>query len=328
MMIAISPATTLCSPMAMAGGVSQQTETKRNKNNDILIAVMGATGVGKSSFINTTAGSALAVGDDLESETKEVDFAKFTHRGHRITLIDTPGFDDTYISDTDILQTIAQWLEHAHTKGRRLNGLLYLHRITDNRVSGMSAKNMRLFHMLCGKDAMKNVVLCTTMWNVETAAKAESREKQLLSKFWHTMTEQGAKSARHDGTIESSLEIIDQLLGLPPISLDIQKSLAEGKSLSETAAGQEISRELIALQAKHKQEIEDLMNQMKEALKEQDIKAHSVLMAERMRLEGELSKKQREQEQLSSLFRENLERVENGMKSLKKQWDESWCVIA
>ncbi|KAG8910551.1 hypothetical protein FRC02_007118 [Tulasnella sp. 418] len=182
--------------------------------------------------------------------------------------------------------------------------------------------------MLCGKDAMKNVVLCTTMWNVEKAAKAESREKQLLSKFWHKMTEEGAKSARHDGTIESSLEIIDQLLGLPPISLDIQKSLAEGKSLSETAAGQEINRELIALQAKHKQEIEDLMNQMKEALKEQDIKAHSVLMAERMRLEGELSKKQREQERLSSLFLENLERVENGMKALQKKWEDSWCVIA
>ncbi|KAG8942194.1 hypothetical protein FRC03_003535, partial [Tulasnella sp. 419] len=146
---------------------SENSFTTPNYDNDIFIAVMGATGAGKTTFINTTSGSNLTIGHGLESETKDVALATFHHRGYRIFLIDTPGFDDTHNSDTAILKTIAGWLELAHRGGKRLNGLLYLHRITDIRVSGMSHRNMKLFNKLCGKESMKNVVLCTTMWNKE-----------------------------------------------------------------------------------------------------------------------------------------------------------------
>jgi len=30
--------------------------------------------------------------------------------GHRLVLLDTPGFDDTYVDDVDILKQIAEWL--------------------------------------------------------------------------------------------------------------------------------------------------------------------------------------------------------------------------
>jgi predicted GTPase len=48
---------------------------------------------------------------DLESCTAEVQLAnEFTLDGRRVVLIDTPGFDDTTKSDTDILRTIATFL--------------------------------------------------------------------------------------------------------------------------------------------------------------------------------------------------------------------------
>ena len=31
-------------------------------------------------------------------------------RGHRVIIVDTPGFDDTYVDDVEILRRIAVWL--------------------------------------------------------------------------------------------------------------------------------------------------------------------------------------------------------------------------
>ena len=47
----------------------------------------------------------------LESCTAEVQLSDgFTLEGRRVVLVDTPGFDDTSKSDTEILQTIAAFL--------------------------------------------------------------------------------------------------------------------------------------------------------------------------------------------------------------------------
>ena len=93
---------------------------------------MGATGCGKSTvrsvclvpitrnspgsaqFINVASGSSLRVGTGLGSCTSDVKLAdKFTLDGRTVILIDTPGFDDTSMSDTDILKVIAAFLATA-----------------------------------------------------------------------------------------------------------------------------------------------------------------------------------------------------------------------
>ncbi|OAX30640.1 hypothetical protein K503DRAFT_806951, partial [Rhizopogon vinicolor AM-OR11-026] len=86
-----------------------------NQNSEIRIAVMGATGSGKSTFINKASGSSLPVGHGLESCTKEVQTSRpFVISGRFVTLIDTPGFDDTTRSDTDILSMIAAYLSKTY----------------------------------------------------------------------------------------------------------------------------------------------------------------------------------------------------------------------
>ena len=65
-------------------------------------------------FINLASGSNLRVGMGLESCTADVQVAdKFTLDGRSVTLIDTPGFDDTTTSDTEILKMIAAFLATA-----------------------------------------------------------------------------------------------------------------------------------------------------------------------------------------------------------------------
>lgn len=96
---------------------------------------MGATGSGKSSvclffptfccvtekthclylrltqFINLASGSDLRVSGGLQSCTNSVQAtAPFDLDDRRVVLIDTPGFDDTTQSDTDVLRTIAAFL--------------------------------------------------------------------------------------------------------------------------------------------------------------------------------------------------------------------------
>lgn len=62
-------------------------------------------------FINLVSGSKLIVGDGLKSCTASVSRSNvFELFGRRIALVDTPGFDDTTISDTDVLKMIALYL--------------------------------------------------------------------------------------------------------------------------------------------------------------------------------------------------------------------------
>ena len=55
----------------------------------------------------------LAVGHDLQSSTSSIKHVIIPHPtdgGRRIILVDTPGFDDTYVGDAEILKHIALWL--------------------------------------------------------------------------------------------------------------------------------------------------------------------------------------------------------------------------
>ncbi|KAI6042358.1 hypothetical protein EDC04DRAFT_2504265, partial [Pisolithus marmoratus] len=79
--------------------------------------------------------------------------------------VDTPGFDDTYRSDRDILHTIAGWLEKKYRGKVKLRGIIYTHRITDNRMSGSVCKNLDILARVCGDKAAGGAWLVTTMWD-------------------------------------------------------------------------------------------------------------------------------------------------------------------
>lgn len=67
-----------------------------------------------SQFINLAAGTNFAVGPGLKSCTKGIEVSPpFMLGGTRVTLIDTPGFDDTNLTDTEVLTMIALFLSQA-----------------------------------------------------------------------------------------------------------------------------------------------------------------------------------------------------------------------
>jgi predicted GTPase len=73
-------------------------------------------------FINLVSGSSLRVGTGLHSCTADIQVSHtFELEGRSVMLIDTPGFDDTSKSDTDILRTISSFLVAAYSIFLSLN---------------------------------------------------------------------------------------------------------------------------------------------------------------------------------------------------------------
>ena len=116
--------------------------------------------------------------------TKEIQLATTKVGDSVVRFIDTPGFDDTDTKDSDILKIIWGYIS---VGSLRLSGLLYLHRITDDRVGGTALKNLGMFQKLVWDHNMRNVILVTTMWGkLQPPDIGEARVKELTEtgKFW------------------------------------------------------------------------------------------------------------------------------------------------
>ncbi|KAF7353274.1 hypothetical protein MSAN_01515300 [Mycena sanguinolenta] len=187
-----------------------------NAKDDIIIAVMGCVGSGKSSFIKLLSGDPdVRIADSLGSETSEVQGFSFVDRtsGRTVTLLDTPGFDDSCpeLTDTDILKQIANYLCERYDTRRKLNGLIYVHRIPDSRFGGQSIRNLRMFKELLGAETFKNVVILTTFWDSVSEAQGQKREDELTkdSKFFKDLVAGGAHLMRHNRrTLGNALQVL------------------------------------------------------------------------------------------------------------------------
>jgi hypothetical protein len=119
-----------------------------------------------------------------------------------------------------------------------LTGLLFLHRISDNRMTGTARRNTHVFEMLCGAGGLRNVILVTTMWDSVDEQAGLLREKELRSNFWQSMSRSGSRMARFDNTYQSAWSILDYFSGFRrPLQPQIEMA-DQGISLTRTALSQ------------------------------------------------------------------------------------------
>ncbi|KAK3350354.1 acyl transferase/acyl hydrolase/lysophospholipase [Lasiosphaeria hispida] len=213
-----------------------------------IIAVMGRTGTGKSTFINTLGGRHVStkarpvIGRNLESETAQISWYLARIDGRKVYLIDTPGFDDSRIPDHEILRMISGLLRTYYQGGKLLRGIVYLHDITHRRIGGVNKKQFEVLEHLLGKNAFKNCVLVTNMWPPNPTSEVEQellrREQELRDNYWKAMTGSGSLILQHDGSYNSARRIAFHLIDMPTVTLQHQIELVDqGKTFPQTEAG-------------------------------------------------------------------------------------------
>ncbi|OAL55289.1 hypothetical protein IQ07DRAFT_659330 [Pyrenochaeta sp. DS3sAY3a] len=249
---------------------------------------MGATGVRKSTFIQWASSSSENETEQApEFCTSDIKSHTFHYNGYNINLVDTPGFNNTHKSETEVLQEIATWLQESHEGDTRLNGIIYLHSLANDRIESPTLRNLKIFRQLCGNEELKNVILATTFWSEVAKEDALRREEQLRAtpEFWGDMLDCGATMKRLVD-YNSALNIVGLLVEKPQITLRIQQELIEDqKKLVDTAAGQAVSEELVRRQGKYQQDLERVQRELHEALHEGDQEMQDILSQQQKRLE-------------------------------------------
>ncbi|KAF3808313.1 hypothetical protein GCG54_00006934 [Colletotrichum gloeosporioides] len=245
----------------------------------ILIAVFGVTGTGKTTFIKALAGEAasqLRTGHTLESCTQEIETVDFKLDGHDVTLVDTPGFDDSERSDTEILELIANWLGSSYKDNTLLSGIVYLHRISD----------------LCGTENLSKVCLLTTMWDKVTPEFGEAKERELKSPdgFWGLMI------------------AVRSMLVNEPTTLKLQEEIVCGKLLGQTDAGISIKEDIVRLEKMYEEQLTQLREEMGSKMAKGNQQFQTQIQAEYAQIISKMQKQAEDRHILAQTQINNLER--------------------
>ncbi|KAF8431209.1 hypothetical protein L210DRAFT_3507997 [Boletus edulis BED1] len=203
--------------------------------------------------------------------------------GLSVILIDTPGFNDSHegVTDTDILEKIMCFLEPEKGERRKLNGIIYMHRISDPRVGGVSRKNLRMFHSLCGDANLKNVRIVTTNWARVSKEEGDKWEEALQTGAFKALLDAQAGMRRHLNTVESAQVIIH----------DADPAQAGSRHDAGKYARRDVlTAEMREMQKMHEKELAGLKRGMEEAAKANDLALRAELAEERRALEQKMAR--------------------------------------
>ncbi|KAI6010111.1 hypothetical protein EDC04DRAFT_2770364 [Pisolithus marmoratus] len=185
---------------------------------------------------------------------------------------------------------IAEWLTKNYGKDVKLTGIIYTHRIIDNRMSGSVCDNLDLFKRLCGGDSAQCVRLVSTMWDNQTPENAtiyEQRVSQLEGNFWKPLILKGARHERFFNTQKSIWDIVTGLVppGFPTTKLG-EETGGPQKKLKETSAKEALHSHFQWLLLEYR----DILQRIGDALAAKDPNAIDRLEAEYRKMDAEVQK--------------------------------------
>lgn len=182
------------------------------REGDIIIPVLGLTGAGKSMFINTAIGQPTThTSEGILSCTQEIN--KFEVESfpspHRIFLVDTPGFNHTYLDESEIFHKIAHWL-----KDVQIAGIIFLHDMSQSDYLSLNNAILTL-QRLSGYHSLRNVVLATVNWGNSDRSVVGEYQRLLARTEWGNLISRGARDAHFVGTQTSAWKIIESIARKP-----------------------------------------------------------------------------------------------------------------
>lgn len=158
-------------------------------------------------------------------------------------------------------------------QNQKLHGVIYLHRITDNRMGGTALRNFRMFRELCGIKALASCVIVLNMWNEVSEDVATARERELRETdiFFKPAMDAGASMLHHTNSPSSAQEILRDVVKKEPVVLQIQEEIVEqGKPIYETSAGVALLGDLAARQQRQLAQLQEMQRELEEAIDQQN----------------------------------------------------------
>jgi chromosome segregation ATPase len=216
-----------------------------------------------------------------------------------------------------------------YSAGAKLAGVIYVHRISDDRFGGLAVRNFRMFRELCGEKTLKNVIIMTNMWGRITPQLGADREQQLRDKHFKAAIEKSAQLCRHNNTPESARAILRKILKNEPLALKIQQELIEqGKDIGQTGAGAELNREIREVVERYERDLRELEEDMRKAMEEKDEESRKELEEERRKMQKEMEKLRKDSTEMGSMFerarREMEERINARFETQMKRIQETY----
>ncbi|KAF5351067.1 hypothetical protein D9756_008439 [Leucocoprinus leucothites] len=268
-------------------GVEPVYNAKNINREDLVIAVMGPPGVGK-----TTAGAnQLALKLQSDGSNNHISALRIIFPDNiNVVLAELPSFHNTHRSDLETLVIIADWFKAISGKKVVLSGIVYLHNITDARLTDLVKKNFEMMRKLCGGSFIHKVTLATTVWpdaeeqrlkgdvSSTTIIQAPfefrelaTRERDLIGGYWYPMVQGGSKCFRFGRTKETAWEILNHLFCIQPESprtyrVRLQEELVEQKKeIQRTDAGRFLHGYMQEVSERQTKLIERMQNELLEA---------------------------------------------------------------
>ena len=241
-------------------------------------------------------------------------------------MIDTPGFDDSKKSETDVLREIAGWLTYAHSQGVRLDGMVYLQGISEPRMKGSQITNLRMFKKMTGLHNMKSVVFATTMWDKTPPEDGKKREQELLNTdaFWGELIQHGSRVKRFKNDRTSALDIIGVIVEahekfVPSLQ---QEMAVDKKKLDETDAGKTLNIELTMAKERFARDLKEQESELRDALREKDTAYAQQVMDIQDKLHKEMERLAKNQQDLQVTNDRLLKDKEEEIKRAREEMDQ------
>lgn len=157
------------------------------------------------------------------------------------------------------------------------------------------------------------------MWGEVTRLVGAAREQELASKdmFFKPALDKQAKLLRHENTLDSARFILRCVIDNHPMPLRIQRELVEEhKVISETAAANEINRELMEQARHHDEELRGLQKKMETALQNKDEDTRKLVETKTREVELEMQRAKEESLALESDYKEEKARLDRTMREM------------
>ena len=207
-----------------------------------------------------------------------------------------------------------------YENGSKLAGIIYIHRISDDRFTGISVRNFKMFRKLCGESTLKNVIIVTNMWGRVEEGVGEAREKELAGVYFKIALEKGARLARHQNTTQSAHEIIRHIMKNDPAPLLIQRELVdERKDIRHTAAGEAVNEGLNEMIKRHEAEMNALREEMRLALEEKDEWMKNILEEETRKIKTQVEEARMESVAMATKYNEERKKMEKTIQRMQEE---------